>query len=128
MQPPVARLALLLALAPTLVLVAMAAWRASNSSLSAFHSAALALGLALASLVVAVSATYTIPVFRGVQASNALMVVPCLVYVVSLVAVGSKFKINYGSLGVWALLGLVPLWFLGFYAWLLAACSFGDCL
>ena len=128
MQLPGAPLALLLALVPTLVLVAMAAWRASSNSLSAFHTAALALGLALASLVVVVSATYAVPLLRNLRASNSLMAVPCLVYVGSLIAVAARSKINYGSLGVWALVGLVPLWFLGFYAWLLAACSFGDCL
>jgi hypothetical protein len=128
MQLPVAPLALLIALVPTLLLVAMAAWRASNGSLTAFHTAALALGLALASLVGAVSATYAMPQLLPIRASNALMAVPCLVYTAALVVVGIKCRINCGSLVVWALVGVVPLWFLGFYAWLLAACSFGDCL
>jgi hypothetical protein len=65
---------------------------------------------------------------RPLQASNALLAIPSLVYVIAIVVVGKKFKIDYGSLGIWAVVGLVPLWFLGFYAWLFAACSFGDCL
>jgi hypothetical protein len=128
MHPPVAPLALLLALIPTLALVALASWRARTNSLTALHAAAFALGLALAAVVLAVSSTYAFPHLRPLQASNALLAIPSLVYVITVVAVGRKFKLDYGSLGVWAAVGLVPLWFLGFYSWLLAACSFGDCL
>ena len=128
MQLPVAPLALFLALIPTLVLLALAWWRGRSGSLTAFHAAAFALGLGLAAVVLAVSLTYAFPLVRPLQASKALLAIPSLVYVLTIVTAGKKFKLPYGSLGVWSAVGLVPLWFLGFYAWILAACSFGDCL
>ena len=128
MRTPDAPLALLVALAPTIALVALALWRARSKSLTGFHAAFLAVGLALAALVVAVSSTYAFAFFRPLQTSNLLVIAPAVAYVATLAIVGARAKLNYGTVGLWAIAGLVPLWFIGFYAWLLAACSFGDCL
>lgn len=128
MRTPDAPLALLIALAPTIALVALASCRARRKSLTAFHATFLALGIALATLVVAVSSTYAFSFLRPLQASNVLLLAPAFAYVASLAIVGARERLEYGVLGLWAVAGLVPLWLIGFYAWLLAACSFGDCL
>ena len=129
MQFPVAPAALLLALVPTLALLAICYWRfKTNRGVSPFQIAALGVGVGLAALVTAVGSTYAFRAFFPARASNWLIAVPLTFHVSVLVVAAVKARIEVASLVIWGFVGLVPLYFVGFYAWLLAACSFGDCL
>ena len=129
MQFPVAPAALLFALAPTLALPAMCYWRfKTNGGISPFQIAAPGVGVGLAALVIAVGSTYAFRTFFPARASNWLIAVPLIFHVGILVVAAVKTRIEVPSLVIWGFVGLAPLYFVGFYAWLLAACSFGDCL
>ncbi len=96
--------------------------------ISGLQVSVVAIGLALAALMVTVSATYALRPLHAARGSNWLVVVPLLAYFSSSLIIGLKAKIDSGSLGIWVAAGIMPVAFLGFYVWLLAACSFGDCL
>lgn len=129
MRLPDAPLALLMALIPTFALVGLAWWRIqSGRNLSAFQGAALGVGLSLAALVLTISATYSFPLLSELRASKLLLIAPLGTYFIVLLLLCKRAKIEGSSLGLWGVVGLVPLFFVGFYASLLAACSFGDCL
>ena len=83
---------------------------------------------ALAVLVLVVASTYTFATLRQLQASNWLIVVPFLVYALVLGTLTRRFRLSIASILLAGSIGLAPLCFVGFYAWLLAACSFGDCI
>ena len=129
MQSPEAPALLLTGVAVALAPLGMALWRLrSKRGLSGFQVSVVAIGLALAALMVVVSATYSFRPLHVLRASNWLVIVPLLIYLASSVALGRRANLEYGSLGIWVAVGTVPLVFFGFYAWLLAACCFGDCL
>ena len=117
----------MIGLLPTAALVGLAQWRLRTRPLTAFHACALALGLALAAMIVGVGSTYAFPLLEPLQASNALIAGPLFVYVCTASVARTKFSVGHGPLIVWGALGLVPLWFISSYAWLLTACGFGDC-
>lgn len=129
MRAPEAPLALAIALLPTAVLLGLAYWRFrvlrryTHLTVIAFS-----LGTALAALTIAVSATYVWHTSSAAQASNWLAVVPIVVYASTLTAIGKASKLSAPGLVLGGVVALVPLCFFGFYAWLLAACSFGNCL
>ena len=129
MRFPDAPLALLIALVPTFVLLGIVWWRVRNGrGLSAFQGAAFAVGISLAAAVVTVSSTYVFRPLWAFRAQNWLLIGPLGTYLIVLLIVARKIKIESSSLVIWGVVGLVPLFFIGFYAWLLAACSFGECL
>lgn len=129
MTLPVAPLALLFALIPTLLLCALAYWRfAILRSYSAVTVTAFAIGVALFAVSATVAASYSFQTLLPVRESGWVLVVPVLAYVATLVVVGKKGNVSAHGLALGGLVGLVPLCFLGFYALLLAACSYGDCL
>ncbi|MDD5333598.1 MAG: hypothetical protein PHS32_07620 [Rhodoferax sp.] len=121
--------ALGLALLPTAVLIGAAYWRFKvRLAHTPLTVVAFSFGLALAALVVAVSATYSLRVLSAAQGSNGLVAIPLLVYAASLTAMGRRSKLSVPALVLGGAVGIVPMYFVGFYVWLLAACSFGDCL
>ncbi len=129
MQSPEAPALLITGVTVALAPLGMALWRLrSKRGLSGFQVSVVAIGLALAALIVAVSATYAFRPLHVLRASNWLVSVPFLLYLASSIALGKRAKLEYGSVGIWVVVGTVPLVFFGFYAWLLAACCFGDCL
>ena len=129
MKAPEAPLALLIALLPTAVLFSLAYWRFRVQRRYTVGAVILfGLGVALATLVLAVSATYLSPSLSKAQASNWLAAFPLVVYAATLVVVGRASKLSAPGLVIGGVVALVPLYFFGFYAWLLAACSFGNCL
>lgn len=128
MRAPEAPLALVIALLPTAVLLGLTYWRFwvlrryTHLTVIAFS-----FGSALAALVFAVSATYVWHAFSAAQASEWLALVPLVVYASTLMTIGKASKLSAPGLVLGGVVGLVPLCFFGFYAWLLAACSFGNC-
>ena len=129
LELPVAPAALLFALVPTLALAGLAYWRfVLRRSFSSFSVVALGIGLALAALVVAVGSTYAFKPLWPLRASNWLVVAPLVTYLAVIAFVGVKDKLSFVPLCIVAVVGFAPLYLIGFYAWLLAACSFGDCL
>lgn len=129
MTSPVAPLALLIALIPAALLFAMAYWRlAVVRSYTLVPVVAFAVGLALVVLSATVAATYAFHPIRPLRESLFVLGVPVVCYVTALVVVGRAGQLSAVSLVIGGVVGLAPLYFLGFYAWLLSACSFGDCL
>lgn len=129
MTLPAAPLALLIALIPAMLLFAMAYWRfAVARSYTLVSVVAFAVGLALVMLSATVAAAYAFQSLRPLRESFLVLGIPAISYVVALVAVGRKGSASPASLVFGGVVGLVPLYFLGFYAMLLSACSFGDCL
>lgn len=129
MRSPEATALILIALAVALTPLGFVQWRLrANRGVSGLQVAVVAIGLALATLMVSVSATYALRPLHVLRASHWLVVVPVMAYLASSIMLGIKAKIESGLLGTWVAIGTLPLAFLGFYAWLLAACSFGDCL
>ena len=125
MRPTLLLIALVVALLPA----ALFYWRSqANRHVSGLHVTMVALGVALATLMLTVASTYAFRPLRVLQASHWLWGIPLLVYFGAAIPLGAKGKVEYGSLGIWIVVGLAPLLFLGIYAWLIAACSFGDCL
>jgi hypothetical protein len=129
MPLPVAPAALLIALVPTFAMCGTAYWRYKRfGRLTAFQAAMFGVGAALAALIVAVSATYALSPFFSLQGSNWLIAAPIATYLVVVLVTRAMGKLETTSLAIWPAAGLAPLYFAGLYAWLLAACSFGDCL
>jgi hypothetical protein len=129
MNFPVAPLALLMALVPFTALVAMAHWRFSvKKSYTLVTCVSFAVGVALFILSATVAASYSFQSLRLFRDSFLVVGVPALCYVVALVAIGLKGKVPAINLVLGGAVGVLPLCFLGFYAMLLSACSFEDCL
>ena len=129
MELPVAPAALLFALVPTFALAGLAYWRfVLRRSFSSPSVVAFAVGLALAALVIAVGSTYAFKPLWPLRASDWLVVAPLATYFAAIAFVGAKGKLSFVPLCIGTVVGIAPLYFIGFYAWLLAACSFGDCL
>jgi hypothetical protein len=129
MRAPEAPFALVIALLPTAFLFGMAYWRFRVlRRYTHLTVISLAFGSALAALVVEVSATYLWRPFSAARDSNWVFALPLLVYVGLLVVVGKATKLSATDLVIGGIVALLPLYFFGFYAWLLAACSFGDCI
>jgi hypothetical protein len=129
MRAPDSLLLLGTALAVALLPVAGAWWRIQKRrSVSGLQVAVAAVGVALTTLLVLVSSTYALLSHSAAASAWWPAAASLLAYGVSGFAVGRRVKVEYGSLGLWLAAGAVPLVFLGFYAWLLAACNFGNCL
>jgi hypothetical protein len=88
----------------------------------------LALGAALLALVLATCLVYALPSLRPAREAGINLVVPLVVYLGVFVHAVVRHRLTFGNLLFVAILGFVGLWFFGFYAGLLVACSFGDCL
>ena len=129
MQLPVAPLAIAipLLLSATVFALAYRGFRL-RGTLSLIESLFTGFAAALAVLVLVVASTYTFATLRQLQASNWLIVVPFLVYALVLGTLTRRFRLSIASILLAGSIGLAPLCFVGFYAWLLAACSFGDCI
>jgi hypothetical protein len=93
-----------------------------------FTVISLAFGSALAALVVTVSVTHVWRSLSAAQTSIWLAAAPLSVYLGILIAVGRTSKLSPPGLVIGGVVALLPLYFFSFYAWLLAACSFGNCL
>jgi predicted neutral ceramidase superfamily lipid hydrolase len=131
MTLPVAPLALLIALVPAAVLLALALahWQfAVVRTHTLMLVIAFAVGVALIMASVTVAATYAFHPLRELRESSLVPGIPVVFYVTALVVVGRKGRMSPASLVIGGVLGLAPLCFLGLYAMLLSACSFGDCL
>lgn len=115
MTLPVAPLALLIALVPAAALLVLGYWR-------------FAVGVALVMLSAAVAATYALHSIRALRESVIVFGIPAVFCVTAIAVVGRKGQLSSASLVIGGVVGLAPLCFLGFYAMLLSACSFGDCL
>lgn len=129
MTQPVAPLALLMALIPAAALIALAYWRfAVVRTYTLIPAIAFAVGVALVMLCATVAATYAFQPIRVLRESLLVLGIPAVFYATALAWVGRKGKLPSASLVIGGAVGLAPLCFLGFYAMLLSACSFGDCL
>jgi hypothetical protein len=129
MRAPEAHLALVMALLPSAVLFGMAYWRFKVlRRYTHLTVIAFAFGSALAALVITVSATYAFRPFSAAQASIWLAAAPVLVYVGVLAVVSKASKLSSPGFVIGGSVAVLPLYFFCFYAWLLAACSFGNCL
>ena len=129
MQLPVAPLAIdiPLLLSATVFALAYRGFRL-RGTLSLIESLLIGFAAALAALVLAVASTYAFAPLRQLQASNWLVVAPLLVYALVLGTLARRFRLPIASVLLAGSIGLAPLYFVGFYAWLLVACSFGDCI
>ena len=89
---------------------------------------AFAVGVGLAILSATVAATYAFRPIRPLRESILVLGIPAVCYVTALIVIGRRGQLPAADLVIGGVLGLAPLYFLGFYAMLLSACSFGDCL
>jgi hypothetical protein len=129
MNLPVVPLALLIAVIPAALLFAMAYWRFMVvRSYTLVPVVAFAVGVALVMLSATVAATYAFHHLRPLRESLFVLGIPAVCYVAALTVIGRKGRMSVSSLVLGGFVGLAPLYFLGFYAMLLSACSFGDCL
>ena len=129
MTSPESPSALLFALVPALLFIAIAYWRfAFLRAYSLFSIIVFAVGAAVvfATLIVAVS--YASSQFASLRSSVWFLAVPIVSYVGLLAAAGRRALVPARALIFGGLIGLIPLCFLGIYAVFMAACSFGDCL
>lgn len=129
MTLPVAPLALLIALVPAVALLALGYWRfAVLRTYTLMPVIAFAVGMALVMLSATVAATYAFHPIRALRESVVLLGIPAVFYVTAIAVVGRKGQLSSASLVIGGVVGLAPLCFFGFYAMLLSACSFSDCL
>ena len=129
MTLPVAPLALLMALIPAAVLIAVACWRLTVlPSYTLVPAISLAAGVALVTLSAIVCVTYAFEFLWPIRDSFLALVAPLVGYFGALTIVGRKGKLVVPDLVIGGILGLVPVYFLGLYVMLLSACSFGDCV
>jgi hypothetical protein len=112
----------------TLGTLTFGAWRfAAAPQPSPIASALLALGAALLAGLVATAAAYAIPM-RAVHELGLGLAIPVVVYMAVLIYARVRRKVELAGLIAFGAVGALALWFVGFYALLITACAFGDCL
>ncbi|MDC6170815.1 hypothetical protein [Paucibacter sp. XJ19-41] len=113
----------------TLGCFAFGAWRfVIAHSTSGLAVGSFALGSALLALTVATCVTYAFAPFAILRQFGGSLLVSAIAYVGVFAYAVLKRRLEFGNLLLFAVVGFVGLCFFGFYAALLVACSFGDCL
>lgn len=113
----------------TLGFLVFGTWRfVVARSASGLAVASFALGAALVVLAAATYATYAIKPLAAFRAYGGTLLLPVLVYLGVFAYALIKRSARFTQLVLFAVAGLVGLWFFGFYSGLLVACAFGDCL
>lgn len=121
--------ALLMSVVATVGFFSFGLWRfSSRPTPSPMVVASFALGSALLALVAATYLVYAIPQMRTAREFGANLLVPVAVYLGVFIYAVRRRATEAGNLLFVGCVGFVALWFYGFYAGLLVACSFGDCL
>lgn len=121
--------ALAMSVLATLGFFALGTWRfVIARSPSGLAVGSFALGSALLALAAATYAAYAFPPFAVLRQFGGTLVVAVVVYAGVFAYAVLKRRLEFGNLLLFAVVGFVGLWFFGFYAALLVACSFGDCL
>jgi hypothetical protein len=121
--------ALAMSVLATVGFSAFGVWRfAVAARPSPFAAAALALGMALIVLVVSTFLAYAIPFAEPARYFGINWVLPVIAFLCILVYAGKWRQVEPGGLVLFGAAAFVGLWFLSFYAGLLVACTFGDCL
>jgi hypothetical protein len=129
MNQPTAPAALLLSVVPSVLLLVVARWRlARSASYVTVAVIAFALGAALLVASLVTASTYMFESLSSVRESKWSLTIPLLSYAASLWLVGRSRRVEGPSLVIGACVGLLPLCFLGVYAFLLSACAYGDCI
>jgi hypothetical protein len=126
---PSVPLFLLLSLLPAVALLVLGRWGlayAESRTTLAILSLALGAGLLFISLISAGS--YSLQALQGGRESRWLLAIPLVPYVSVIVVMARARSVDLPRLALGASAGLVPLYFVGMYSALLAACSLGDCL
>jgi len=112
----------------TLGTLAFGAWRFTAAKTpSALAAGSLALGSALVAGVIATSISYAVP-FPAARELGLGLIAAVTVYLAVLVYARIRRRVEVGGLMAAGAVGFVALWFVGFYALLITACAFGDCL
>jgi hypothetical protein len=121
--------ALLLSLAPAAILLVLAHWRlAQPRSNRTFWVVAFGVGVALVAASIGEAASCSFGFLRPFRDSPWSLTVALAPYVFVLFAMARSRQLSVSLVAVCGVVGLLPLYFLGLYALLLAACAYGDCL
>lgn len=126
---PVLPAALLLCIAPAAVLLALANWRLAQPR--ANHTlwvVAFGVGVALVAASIGMAASYSFRFLQPLRNSPWSLAVALVPYVVALLLMARSRQLSVSLVVVCGVVGLLPLYFLGVYVLLLAACAYGDCL
>jgi hypothetical protein len=121
--------ALAMSVLATLGFLALGTWRfIIGRSSSGLAVGSFALGSALLALAAATYAAYAFQSLAVLRHFGFTLVIPAVVYAGVFAYAVLKRRLEFSNLLLFAVAGFVGLWFFGFYAALLVACSFGDCL
>jgi hypothetical protein len=99
-----------------------------HAALSLIEVLLVSAAAAVAALVVAVACFYGLSSPTPSAMSAWLFVLPLAVYFLALHLLRRRFRLSTSGTLMGGTLTLLPLWFVGMYAGLLVACSFGECI
>jgi hypothetical protein len=121
--------ALAMSVLATLGFSAFGVWQfAVTARPSSFAAASLALGMGLAVLVASTFLVYAIPFGKPARELGVNLVLPLIAFAGVLFYAGKWRQVKLGGLLFFGAAAFFGLWYLGFYAGLLVACAFGDCI
>jgi hypothetical protein len=105
------------------------AWLYFGKPVRAIPATLLSLGIALLALTALIVLVYSTSIRYALEDATLLILLlamPAVIYVMSLIVFVRRNKVSSISVTVLGALGLIPLWFLGGFVVMSAACSFGT--
>ena len=105
------------------------AWLHSGKTIRDIPATLLSLGIALLALTALIVLVYSTSIRYALEDATLLILLlamPVVIYVTSLIVLVRRNKASSIGVTVLGALGLIPLWFLGGFVAISAACSFGT--